>query len=175
MAEYTYADVIIDPEDPRVEIGKEYYWGDTAISTIDRANNKKASLPLFSVDKGRTRTAPFYFCKGDLSGHAACIIRKKEPEKKYVPFDFDDFTVRRDLMGKTIINNYGLDGEGEFREVMIVGFLNKSDEDADCWSSNGDTKGTIAMTIDGWFYADELLKKCTFVDGSPCGVLVEEE
>ena len=100
-----------------------------------------------------------------------CIIRKKEPEKRYAPFDFDDFTVRRDLMGKTIINNYGLDGEGEFRELMIIGFENKSDEDRDCWSGNGYTEGTIAMTVDGYFHADELLKECTFIDGSPCGIL----
>ena len=28
MARYTYEDVIIDPNDPRVEIGKEYFFGD---------------------------------------------------------------------------------------------------------------------------------------------------
>lgn len=172
MAEYTYADVIIDPNDLRVEIKKGYYYyGCTPKEVLEKANSNGSSFMLSSIDKSDDE--PFWIAV--VGTRATCIIRKKEPEKKYVPFDFDDFTVRRDLIGKTIINNYGLDGEGEFREVMIVGFLNKSDEDADCWSSNGDTNGTIAMTIDGWFYADELLKKCTFVDGSPCGKLVEEE
>ena len=34
---YTYADVIIDPDDPRVEIGKEYYFGENAGSVISQA------------------------------------------------------------------------------------------------------------------------------------------
>lgn len=175
MAEYTYKDVIIDPDDPRVEIGKEYYWGESPRKTIDRANNKGGALPLFLVDRDEEYTFPFYFCQGSLEGGSHFLILKKEPEKKYVPFDFDKPEDRRELMGKTIINNYGLDGDGEFREVMIVGFMNKSDEDRDCWSSNGDTKGTIAMTVEGYFHADELLKECTFLDGSPCGKLMEEE
>lgn len=95
-------------------------------------------------------------------------------QPEYEPFDLDNPEVRRELMGKTIINNYGLDGDGEFREVMIVGFMNKSDEDRDCWSSNGDTEGTIAMTVEGYFHADELLKECTFSDGTPCGRLKED-
>ena len=174
MSEYTYKDVIIDPDDPRVEIGKEYYFGNNPgclLRSISQLSASEGTL-VMKDSAIEAQSSPFMSSEGEWF---VCIIRKKEPEKKYVPFDFDDFTVRRDLMGKTIINNYGLDGEGEFREVMIVGFLNKSDEDADCWSSNGDTNGTIAMTIDGWFYANELLKKCTFVDGSPCGKLVEEE
>ena len=28
MAEYTYKDVIIDPDDPRVEIGEKYFFFD---------------------------------------------------------------------------------------------------------------------------------------------------
>lgn len=102
------------------------------------------------------------------------VLEKVEDQPEYVPFDLDNPEVRRELMGKTIINNYGLDGDGEFRELMIVGFMNKSDEDRDCWSSNGDTEGTIAMTVEGYFHADELLKECTFSDGTPCGKIKED-
>ena len=166
---YTYADVIIDPDDPKVEIGKEYYSALMPNDVLDFANHNEELAKLIEVD--RSLRYPFHI-KSDCCDCWTCLlVRKKEPEKKYVPFDFDDFTVRRDLMGKTIINNYGLDGEGEFRELMIIGFENKSDEDRDCWSGNGYTEGTIAMTVDGYFHADELLKECTFIDGSPCGIL----
>lgn len=171
MAEYTYKDVIIDPEDPRVEIGKEYFFGDCPSSLLWGARTGWEAMALDRVCKDAPSEDPFY----NGSARFQCIIRKKEAKKKYVPFDFDKPEVRRELMGKTIINKYGLDGDGEFREVMIVGFMNKSDEDRDCWSSNGDTKGTIAMTVEGYFHADELLKECTFLDGSPCGKLVEVE
>ena len=169
MYKYTYKDVIIDPEDPRAEVGKEYYFGDTPKACIENANNDAITAEYIRAYEGMFDT---FELKLDDTISAPCIIRKKEP--KYVPFDFDDFTVRRDLMGKTIINNYGLDGDGEFREMMIIGFENKGDEDADDYSSNGDTEGTVVLTVEKWFHADELLKECTFVDGSPCGVPVEE-
>lgn len=172
MAEkYTYADVIIDPNDPRVEVGKEYFFEDTATDVLKYACDKIEARKLKDVDE----SGNFPFIIEGLSNGYACLIRKKEPVKKYVPFDFDDFTVRRDLMGKTIINNYGLDGDGEFRELMIIGFENKGDEDADDYSSNGCTEGTVVLTVEKWFHADELLKKCSFVDGSPCGKLIKED
>ena len=170
---YTYADVIIDPNDPRVEIKAEYYCGDTPKQVIDIANKSGTSLILDSIYNEKNNYNPFFFGRHTLDFHP-CIIRKKEAKKKYIPFDFDDFTVRLELMGKTIVHNYGLDGDGEFREMMIIGFENKGDEDADDYSSNGDTKGTIAWTATSAFHADELLKECTFIDGSPCGEEVED-
>lgn len=75
--EYTYADVIIDPNDPRVEIGAEYYWGASPRDTIDRANNKGGALPLFLIDREKEHTFPFYFCQGSLEGGSHFLIRKK--------------------------------------------------------------------------------------------------
>lgn len=172
MDKYSYKDVIIDPDDPRVAIGAEYWFGMTPKDCIGKANSGKMTGRLaFMADEDK----PFGCHTG--SAHSLsfpCIICKKEPKKKWVPFDFDDPKVRKELMGKTIVNNYGLDGEGEFREEMIVGFENKSDEDRDCWSSNGYTDGTIVWTSNSGFHADEFLKKCTFLDGTPCGQEVEE-
>lgn len=167
---YTYADVIIDPNDPRVEIGEEYYFGDFPALLLHNVMHGWSSLKLKEVDKNELK---YPFRHGDYK--YACIIRKKIPEKKYVPFDLDKPEVRKNLMGKTIVHNYGLDGDGEFREMMIIGFENKGDEDADDYSSNGDTKGTIAWTATSAFHADELLKECTFIDGSPCGEEVEDD
>lgn len=79
MSEYTYKDIIIDPNDPRVVIGKEYYWGESPRKTIDRANNKGGALPLFSIDRDEEHTFPFYFCQGSLEGGSHFLIRKKGP------------------------------------------------------------------------------------------------
>lgn len=73
MSEYTYKDVIIDPEDPRVEIGKEYFYGDTPRNVITRANHKDAiaylaNLEAVDVDRG------FYI--DDF--HHQCLIRKED-------------------------------------------------------------------------------------------------
>lgn len=173
---YTEADIISDPHDPRLEgaIGKvcyvvhHLYYGDV----VANANNDDKSHKGILVSLGYDPASPFEVHTEAGLYWKKIIIAKDQPE--YVPFDLDNPEVRRELMGKTIINNYGLDGDGEFREVMIVGFMNKSDEDRDCWSSNGDTEGTIAMTVEGYFHANELLKECTFSDGTPCGKLKED-
>lgn len=78
MPEYNYKDVIIDPEDPRVKIGAEYYWGESPRKTIDRANNKGGALPLLSIDREEEHTFPFYFFQGSLEGGSHFLIRKKE-------------------------------------------------------------------------------------------------
>lgn len=78
MDKYSYKDVIIDPEDPRVEIGAEYYWGESPRKTIDRANNKGGALPLLSIDREEEHTFPFYFFQGSLEGGSHFLIRKKE-------------------------------------------------------------------------------------------------
>ena len=52
MSEYTYKDVIIDPEDPRVEIGKEYYFGDFPKEALEYANKRKqpsANTKMLSI------------------------------------------------------------------------------------------------------------------------------
>lgn len=156
MAEYTFADVIINPEDPRVELGAEYYWADTPRGALDCANYKRVPLRLFSVDTGGTRTAPFYFLNGSLSGYAVCIIRKKEPEKKYVPFDLSKKEDRARLRGAWI--RFKETG----RERCITGiFL--------------DENPPYVEIGDYGFEPDYLLENYEFVDGSPCGNLVEEE
>lgn len=76
MAEYTYEDVIINPKDPRVEIGAEYWFCDCPNDTVKRLNNAKAAKNghLSSVESNNER--PFY----DEDRRCwLCIIRKKEP------------------------------------------------------------------------------------------------
>lgn len=152
MSEYTYADVIIDPEDPRVEIGKEYYFGDNPLDVINKANKNKTSLILDSIyNEGNYR--PFFFGRSPLD-FFSCVIRKKEPEKKYVPFDLTKEEDRAKLRGAWVrvkdipaieYQIYGLNAK-----YILLG-------------SN--------MNIE----TQDLFIIYEFVDGSPCGRLVEEE
>ena len=101
MAEYTYADVIIDPEDPRVEIGKEYYFGDNPTALLYGVQHNWPIRKLEDVSEQAPSIAPFY----NGSSFFACLICKKEPEQKYVPFDLNNPEDRKALMGKTIKAN----------------------------------------------------------------------
>lgn len=74
MAEYTYKDVIIDPEDPRVEIGAVYYFALGAQTCIYRANNDSRGTRLQAID-GSGEYRPFI---SDDEKDYPFIIRKKE-------------------------------------------------------------------------------------------------
>ena len=162
---YTYADVIIDPEDPRVEIGAEYYFEDTAMEVLELAQDNVGSSKLEEIYESNF---PFKF-KGVTDGYA-CIIRKKEPKKRYVPFDLSDAVVREQLWGKRIVINasYSAGDETIFREIhsTIIGFTCCQDgEPKDDWTIDA---GDYSLT------AEEALEKAFFYDETPCGKLVEE-
>ena len=153
MAEYTYKDVIIDPSDPRAEIGKVYYFGENPASVISRARRDakyyKGTLTMIHEDWND----PFL---DDGAFRYPCIIRKKEPEKKWVPFDISKQEDRARLRGAWVRHKQNPD-----RENLITGL---GDETVDFAVYFGDLAvGTGA-----------LLENFEFVDGGPCGRLVEE-
>ena len=157
MAEYTYKDVIIDPEDPRVEIGKEYYRADYSKRVLHIANNDEDYIGTLEKIDTESPETPFVVKTGGAYSPWACIIRKKEPEKKYVPFDLSDPDVRKSLRGVWLISKEG-------REEMITAFHTLE---------NG--KWTADMSNFANATGDGLLRFYTFEDGTPCGKLVEEE
>ena len=154
MAEYTYADVIIDPEDPRVEIGKEYYFGDCPLNLIiDAENDYQDALGCLEYKDSSNR--PFY-CAGFKFPSYPCIIRKKEPKKRYVPFDLSKEEDRARLRGAWVRD------KGSGREYAVTGiFLDETPPYVE-FNDNG-------------FEPDYLLENYEFVDGSPCGRFAEEE
>lgn len=72
--EYTFKDVIIDPKDPRVEIGAEYYCALGAQACIDYANRDVKERTLDDIDTSGNYS-PFIADGKDYP----FIIRKKEP------------------------------------------------------------------------------------------------
>lgn len=166
MAEkYTYADVIIDPNDPRVEIGAEYYAANSINGALKAANEGNEGLlaNLDSVNREPTRTLitskPFTISyKHGNGGEADFLIRKKEPVKNYVPFDLNDPEVRKSLRGRWIKADCG--------EYQISGFRSIDGEDGEEWE--------VAVAF-GVISSKNLFDRWTFEDGSKCGKLVEEE
>ena len=75
MAEYTYKDVIIDPDDPRVEIGKEYYFGCLPRDVLKKANTNSSLIGELKEIR-KEDNFPFVFM--DFTEGRSCIIRKKE-------------------------------------------------------------------------------------------------
>lgn len=151
MAEYTYADVIIDPEDPRVEIGKEYCFGNIPKNLIEAANSSNDNF--WERLEKVTVTDGFCFTK-EGGWSASCLIRKKESEKKWIPFDLTKEEDRARLRGAWV--RFNNDPAYECQVFAI------SKERVYIWS-NCD-----------YLTPEELLRDCVFLDGSPCGKLVEE-
>ena len=152
---YTYADVIIDPDDPRVEIGKEYWFGSVPKQVIDKANGDNSTSMLREIRPNLER--PFLFSSDMNSdiGMAPCMIRKKEPEKKYVPFDLTKEEDRAKLRGAWVREKYGE------RELAVTAIYM-------------DEKPPFFFFYDNGFTAEQLLESYKFLDRSPCGRLVEE-
>lgn len=147
---YTYADIIIDPEDPRAEIGKEYYWSDHPSSLLMEVQDGiKQPLPLLRIVSGSEH--PF---KNKDAGYQ-CIIRKKKPEKRYVPFDLSKEEDRAKLRGAWVRKK-----DAPFLEQEIAGLS---------------TNVSLVILNDVVSVGVEnLLEEYEFVDGTPCGRLVED-
>ena len=75
MPEYNYKDVIIDPEDPREEIGAEYYFGDNVGQLLHGVRTGWETGILRDVTNSTDEDSPFYNGRAGFS----CVIRKKEP------------------------------------------------------------------------------------------------
>lgn len=149
--EYTYADVIIDPNDERVKIGEKYYMGGTPNDVLESANEANDFFLNILIDINNKDMFPFI--GNSNNGYYGCLIKPKEPQVKYVPYDLSKKEVRDKLRGKWIVYKHG----GCSLEELIHCFV-KTDG---IWSCN-------SMT------AERLLRDYTFPDGTPCGEKVEE-
>ena len=150
---YTYEDIIINPEDKRLEgaIGKEVYYNDLPFDVLQDAN-KNGEVGIFSeIDKAQDSGYPFSVNTGNNEVVFSCIIIKKEPTVKYVPFDLSKKEDRDFLRGKWVKKK---DTEDEYQLTLFthVGYL---------W---------LALANNGQDFYDYF----TFLDGTPVGKKVEE-
>ena len=176
MAEYTYEDIIMDPEDPRLEgaIGKECYFSDYPKQLLNGARNNSPEYLDCLTDIRKEAACTFVDKNG--SGWILIIIKKEEPKPEYVPFEnAEEFLNAYDYTNHSVEN-----GSVENKLINYGGIWLKDNEiDAYCmvteiWDTGvviGNKNITIGETtvfndITSW---DELLEDCTFIDGTPCG------
>ena len=176
MAEYTYKDIIIDPdsEEAKNAIGKEVYFADTPASCLNAAkNNNKAYLGyLKKLDLG-DEEQPFYvneFVVSAPSSWTCIIVKKEEPKPKYIPFESIEEFVERYTEVKE-----GTEF-GTFEDNLLqCGMWLKSKDNDDLsqvtvikeYGICIDTMSTIVL----W---ENLLDNFEFINGFPCGNLMEE-
>ena len=177
MNEYTFADLIINPETPNLEnlIGKEVYFNDVPTYCIRNANDDYMVGILMGIHKGES--APFYVevPSGCMLNYACIIPKKEEPKPKYVPFKSKEEFAER------------------YKEVMeVVEFDSFEDNLFQCgmWLKHADDDPSksvyrlvslikdVGVRISEWGFFDWgelLLAGFLFLDGTPCGKLAEAE
>ena len=169
MAEYTFADIIMDPEDPRLEgaIGKECYVSDFPKIALNNARDNLITDRLKRIAK--EETCPFVD-EEEEDNWAVIIIKKEEPKPKYVPFK----------NGLEFFNSY----------LSVESRLEKADyflSNHGIWLKDKDIDGVSYMVTEIWrdgvvlgsdqypIKWDDLLDGYAFLDDTPCGKLAEEE
>ena len=178
MAEYTYEDIIMDPEDPRLEgaIGKECYFSDYPKKLLESARYNSALYLDCLTNISKEKACPFVDKNG--SSWALIIIKKEKP--KYVPFESKWEFIESYMDNRS--NHEYLD-----HQISCLGGI---------WLKDKDWEGAYFMVTEIWkegvvvsdikmkttkegndeYYTTnettewkELLRDYTFLDGSPCG------
>lgn len=182
MAEYTYEDIIMDPNDPRLEgaIGKECYVSDFPKIALNNARDNLITDRLKRIAK--EETCPFVD-EEEEDNWAVIILKKEESKSKWIPFE----------NGREFFNSYlsaesRLEKEDYFLSNHGIWLKAKDADDAlfmvtEIWSCGAvfscDMKTTEELegeylTINEPTTWEQLLMLHTFLDGSPCGKLMEE-
>ena len=182
MIEYTRKDIIMDPNDPRLEgaIGKKVYSSSDINLLLHRANNDEHEMTLTQVED--VDSEPFTVTDMDGTEYDAdfIILKKEEPKPEYVPFESKWEFIESYMDNRS--NHEYLD-----HQISCLGGI---------WLKDKDREGAYFMVTEIWkegvvvsdikmkttkegndeYYTTnettewkELLRDYTFLDGSPCG------
>ena len=169
MAEYTYEDIIMDPEDPRLEgaIGKECYFSGYPKRLLSSARNNSPGY-LDCLTDIRKEGACTFVDKNGSAWNLIIIKKEEEPKPKYMPFkDMYEF-----------VNRYfhlNTDDNEQSLQLLNMNAI---------WLRYNNN--AMRLVTDIWFDGvylgsdrlktkwEELLRCYTFIDGTPCGKEVEE-
>ena len=185
MAEYTFENLIMNPETPGLErlIGKEVYFSNTPLYCLKDAKYNRKTGILKEIRKDDA----FPFWVDNRNGAIisyACIIPKKEEPKKYVPFETLDEFIESYKKAEERIDCSNIEGY-----IASCGmWLKDTDRDVYClvteiWNygvvvgdSNMNTTkdGDEYFTFNGVTEWKKLFMEYTFMDDTPCGKEVEE-
>ena len=182
MVEYTYEDIIMDPEDPRLEgaIGKECYLSDFPKIVLDVARSNSTVDRLKRIEK--EKACPFVN-EEEESNWAVIILKKEEPKPKCVPFkNIREFLIsyssyeRLFTEENCFLSNHGIwlkakdadDALFMVTEIWNCGVVFSCD-----MKTTEELEGEYLTTNEPTTW-EQLLMLYTFLDGSPCGKLAEE-
>lgn len=189
MAKYVFEELIINSEDPSLEnlIGKEVYYGDIPFYCLRSANEDCKVGILQSVHKNEA--APFYVdaSMGRMLNCACIIPKKEEPKPEYQPFSnqeefLNHYAYHKDrLVESSSTHQLSSLGGVWLKDKHLTTFHMVTE----IWGDGviiGDTKMKTVKSGKGEYFTmnditkwRELLKDYTFLDGTPCGRLVEEK
>ncbi len=144
---YTYADVIIDPDDPRVEIGKEYYFGNNPSCLLRSISQLSASEgTLVMKDSAiEAQSSPFMSSENEWF---VCLIRKKEPtyeerQAKWCKANNikigDKVKILKEFSSKDLLCEFVPDMKdiigtiGEIKKITYVGIQVYTENKSDWW------------------------------------------
>lgn len=173
MAEYTYEDIIMDPEDPRLEgaIGKECYFSDYPKQLLNGARNNSPEYLDCLTDIRKEAACTFVDKNG--SGWILIIIKKEEPKpkSKFIPFESaEEFIDAYDNANYSVKNGIA---ENKLCNYGGIWLRNKNDDSMymviEIWN-DGVVLGSDQI-VTPWKY---LLDDYKFLDGSTCGKEVEK-
>ena len=173
MDEYTFENLIINPETPGLEsiIGKEVYFSDVPIYCIDRANKNYNAGILREVRENYAVPFLIETSSGCMLNYACIIPKKEESKPKYVPFENQ----------KEFVRAYQ-----KFRESIKYDTFENNLADYGIWVKNKNGI-SCAMVLEIWdegvalggetqsIYWRDLFEYYTFPDSSPCGNLKESK
>ena len=193
MAEYTYADIIMDPNDPRLEgaIGKECYFSDYPKNALDYARNNSTADRLKRINResaypfvGEYRTS-WALVNEDKTSWALIIIKKEEPKPKpkYVPFESKEEFIEayhyhdnaKYSETEDILMNYGMwlwsNVDGSYKLVTEIWNAGVVIGDDKMRITNEEGHIDVFNDTTSWV---KLFSEYRFLDGSHCGKEVEE-
>ena len=171
MAEYTFENLIMNPETPGLEslIGKKVYSGTAPLDCLKRANKDYEVGILREIRKDCLCPFLVEVPNGMIFNYVCIIPKKEEPKPRYVPFE----------NGLEFFNSYlsvesRLEKEDHFLSNHGIWLKRRESDDlfmvVDIWD-DGVVIGSNQFTT-SW---NDLSNDYTFLDGSPCGKEVEDE
>ena len=148
---YTDDDIISSSNDPRLKtaIGKLVYFHDDRESVLCNANNDVAIGTLTSIDKGYGSSVFFI---NSVLHWKYIIIKKDQPENKYIPFDL---SLDED---KAALRNRWVKSKHTSIESVVTGF----------------TSSNVCLGVSS-YTPSTLFRNFTFLDGSVIGKSANKE
>ena len=188
MNEYTYDDLIVNPNKEGIEslIGKEVYYSDIPLYCIRSANENYKIGILREVRNDEA--APFYIENpvGCALNYACIIPKKEEPKPEYIPFESVEEFVEGYVEAKGGVKSNSFEDKllqcGMWIKVKGIssgGYCTVNE----LWNDGvalGHSKIYNVQNVSGEYSTvietvswEDLYRGFTFLDGSPCGKLVE--